>query len=315
MFPGIVLASGLLSAQVATLIRFMVTLLVQMNARPRNLNRSQTGPVPLECEKKWGRSVSANSGTRFGGVSSTGSSTPVMVTFVKPMKSPPSRPQSQSLDSGLVSLPSSSHTLPTCSSSAASSSSSGVVQVHEFIFLGTGDTVSNMQLICRNNIRYFVNVSANASNAIRSSQSCNCLDNGQHGSRSVVVMPYRDGMPVKELFDKFKAVNDIIRQARNKAQRVLIFSEEGLAACQAFALAYNVQYYNLDLDRALDNFERLNIKIEINDHLRNALIKWAAACEEQRVGDQMVTTTSRRIDWQEARPATVDCAAKRVAWQ
>ncbi|VDO73338.1 unnamed protein product [Heligmosomoides polygyrus] len=185
-----------------------------MNARPRNLNRSQTGPVPLECEKKWG--------------------------------------------------------------------SSGVVQVHEFIFLGTGDTVSNMQLICRNNIRYFVNVSANASNAIRSSQSCNCLDNGQHGSRSVVVMPYRDGMPVKELFDKFKAVNDIIRQARNKAQRVLIFSEEGLAACQAFALAYNVQYYNLDLDRALDNFERLNIKIEINDHLRNALIKWAAACEEQR---------------------------------
>ncbi|KAK6015711.1 hypothetical protein OSTOST_18837, partial [Ostertagia ostertagi] len=81
----------------------------------------------------------------------------------------------------------------------------------------------------------------------------------------------------------FTMVNDIIRQARNKAQRVLIYSENGLAACQAFALAYNIHYYHLDLHHALCNFERLNFKIEINDYLRDVLVKWAASCEENRI--------------------------------
>ncbi|KAL6736429.1 hypothetical protein Aduo_006784 [Ancylostoma duodenale] len=96
----------------------------------------------------------------------------------------------------------------------------------------------------------------------------------------------------QELFDKFRSVNEIIRQARNKAQRVLIYSEDCFTACQAFALAYNVQYYSLNLERALDNFERMKIKVELNEYLRDALQKWVTFCEEKKVGKALLISGS-----------------------
>ncbi|VDM74042.1 unnamed protein product, partial [Strongylus vulgaris] len=119
--------------------------------------------------------------------------------------------------------------------------------------------------------------------------------------------------PFQELFERFHSVNEIIRQARNKGQRVLIYSKDNLAACQAFALAYNMYYYNLNLQRALDNFARLKVNVELSDFLRSALVNWASLCEEEKKARE--ASSSRRTDWQEARPATVDCGVKRVAWQ
>ncbi|VDL65466.1 unnamed protein product, partial [Nippostrongylus brasiliensis] len=228
------------------------------------------------------RSASANAGNRAERFSSTGGNTPV--TFVKPKQSQPLKPHSQSFDSGLVSMPSSTQAIPSCSTVDTPFSQPRMLQVHEFIFLGDADSIANTQYLCENNIRCFVNVSENATGVMRSSQSCNCLHRSDHDSKSIAQIPYSNDMPLKELFEKFRSVNDIIKQARNKAQRVLIFSENGLAACQVFALAYNVQYYNLDLDRALDNFERLKVKVELSDHLRNMLSEWAALCDATRVG-------------------------------
>ncbi|PIO69878.1 dual specificity phosphatase, catalytic domain protein [Teladorsagia circumcincta] len=278
-----------------------------MIPRRRLFNRSQTGPVPLECDKSYGRSVSANSSTRSERVSSTGSCTPV--TLVRAREMSASLPQSQSMDSGLVSLP--SPIQPTFSVNKMPSAS-GLIQVHEFIYLGNAEVASKMQENCQNNIRCFVNVSEKSGSTMRSSQSWSCLDKTANKTELTVSVPYRNNIPIKELFEMFTMVNDVIRQARNKAQRVLIYSEDGLAACQAFALAYNIDYYHLDLDHALCNFERLSFKIEINDFLRDALIKWATICEENRVREM---ANSRRAEWKETRPATVDCAVKRVAWQ
>ncbi|EYC02625.1 hypothetical protein Y032_0099g3213 [Ancylostoma ceylanicum] len=253
-----------------------------MIARSRFLNRSQTGPVPLDSERKPGRSVSASSCQRMDRISSSGSNTPVLVTFVKPQKCDP-RTQSQSMDSGLVSLPTSTADKPACSN-APSSSGTSIVQVHEFIFLGHAESAAEIHDVCQNNINYFINVSKKAAkSSMRSSQSCTFLNQIPNTFSSIEAHSYYHGMPLKELFEKFQSVNEIIRQARNKAQRVLIYSEDCFTACQAFALAYNVQYYSLSLDRALDNFERMKMKVELDDYLRDALQKWVKFCEEKKV--------------------------------
>uniref|UniRef100_A0A7I4Y2N8 Tyrosine-protein phosphatase domain-containing protein n=1 Tax=Haemonchus contortus TaxID=6289 RepID=A0A7I4Y2N8_HAECO len=278
-----------------------------MISRTRLLNRSDTGPVPLECTvgiRTYGRSSSASSASGSGRVPNTRCCTPVML--VKPKKP---QPQSQSMDSGLVSLPS---PVQPMSSMNPILCSSGMLQVHEFIFLGNAEIASKVQQSSEHNIRYFVNISVNNSSLMRSSHSWNCLDEAAQQAKSSVVIPYREDMPAKELFEMFNIVNDIIRQARNKAQRVLIFSENGLVVCLVFALAYNIHYYNLDLDRALCNFKRLKIFIEVDDFSKVILSKWATYCEEKRVREMAIL---RREQWKEARPASVDCATRRVAWQ
>ncbi|VDM60231.1 unnamed protein product [Angiostrongylus costaricensis] len=115
-------------------------------------------------------------------------------------------------------------------------------------------------------------------NRIRLSRLSTNVTQATHARKSMVVS-YREEMPLEELFEHFQAVNDLIRQARSRAKRVLIYSDDSLAVCQAFALAYNVQYYNLSLDRVLISFQRLRIKVDLNDSLRVALMKWAELCE------------------------------------
>ncbi|KAK5972655.1 Dual specificity phosphatase catalytic domain protein [Trichostrongylus colubriformis] len=282
-------------------------LILEMIHRPRHLNRSQTGPVPLGCERTYGRSVSASGATSTRHGSSDGNCTPVM--YVKPREPSSLRPQSQSVDSGVVSL--ASPIQPACSLNPMPCSSE-MLRVHEFIFLGNADAAVKMKQNCQQNIHYYINVSEKATSTMKSSQSCTSLDQATQQSGSSVVIPFRKNMPVKELFQMFVVVNDIIRQARNKAQRVLLFSEDGLGACLAFALAYNIQYYRLDLTSALSNFDKLKFKIEVDDFSKDVLIKWAAFCEEQRIREMSI---QRRTEWKEKRPATVDSAVKRVAWQ
>ncbi|KAL6736427.1 hypothetical protein Aduo_006782 [Ancylostoma duodenale] len=167
-----------------------------MIARSRLLNRSQTGPVPLDSERKPGRSASASSCQRMDRISSSGSNTPVMITFVRPQKSDP-RTQSQSMDSGLVSLPTSTADKSACST-APSSSGTSIVQVHEFIFLGHAESAAEIHDVCQNNINYFINVSKNVvKSSMRSSQSCTFLNRIPHTFSSIEAHSYYHGMPLK----------------------------------------------------------------------------------------------------------------------
>ncbi|KAJ1364026.1 hypothetical protein KIN20_024011 [Parelaphostrongylus tenuis] len=288
-------------------------------------SRSHKGAIPLDSEQTK-RSVSANISTSQQ-FTKTGCITPPRIMFVKPLQTS-SRCLSHSLESSTTTIPSSllvrdlsqetessfclTSSMPSNSTNSKPPSLT-TMQVHEFLFLGNTETAMNTRYIYQKNVSYFVKISVNSNaSTIRWSRLSTSVPQVTRELHSVMIVPYREEMPLEDLLKHFQAVNDLIGQARSKAKRVLVYSDDSLAVCQAFALAYNVQYYNLDFDRALTSFQRLNVKVKLNDFLRTALTKWADLCESNRKNKEITTTW--RTDWDDRRPAS-DCAVRRIAWQ
>lgn len=156
-----------------------------------------------------------------------------------------------------------------------------VWQVDETVYCGGIEAVSNLNLLCRLNIEYIVDLSGlNEEIASRRSECpCLCSRKTPH-SRMIMAIKLNDEelLPKQNLMPFFEDVVKLIGRAKVVKKCVLIHSIKGRNRAPAFVAAYMMHKHHITRVQAVTKISDLTSKIRpginISDNLQRALMKW-----------------------------------------
>uniref|UniRef100_A0A0N5C9E1 protein-tyrosine-phosphatase n=1 Tax=Strongyloides papillosus TaxID=174720 RepID=A0A0N5C9E1_STREA len=156
-----------------------------------------------------------------------------------------------------------------------------VWQVDETVYCGGIEAVSNLNLLCRLNIEYIVDLSGfdEELSSRRSECPCLCSRKTPH-SRMIMAIKLNDEvtLPKQNLMPFFEDVVKLINRAKVCRKCVLIHSVKGRNRAPAFVAAYMMHQHHITRVQAVAKISDLTSKIRpginISDNLQRALMKW-----------------------------------------
>ncbi|CAJ0963558.1 unnamed protein product, partial [Mesorhabditis belari] len=282
-------------------------------ARSKSIIRQESGPTPLDspCSSIRSRTSSCS---RSPAQSTGNQAKLITVESISPpdrnvssfMRRRLSQPHSQSLDSALV-----------CRSEA--------YRILEFLHCGSEEMGSNLEYLCKNRIRYIVNLTGVERRKIVAGADCLCGQKAFH-SPTEITISVDDFTTSETICSNFPTVNKFIAEARTKGAHVLLYSKDGRNGCQAMALQYIMFYHKMSLDYALRYFRTVYPDgVILSKNFEASLRLW-----ENKLEQTVIETTEkreihsanlRRQNWASVRegrggrPMSVDATSVRLAWQ
>ncbi|CEF59618.1 Dual specificity phosphatase, catalytic domain and Dual specificity phosphatase, subgroup, catalytic domain-containing protein [Strongyloides ratti] len=156
-----------------------------------------------------------------------------------------------------------------------------VWQVDETVYCGGIEAVSNLNLLCRLNIEYIVDLSGLDEEVTSRRNECPCLCSRKTPhSRMIMAIKLNDEelLPKQNLMPFFEDVVKLISRANVVKKCVLIHSIKGRNRAPAFVAAYMMHKHHITRVQAVTRISDLTSKIRpginISDNLQRALMKW-----------------------------------------
>uniref|UniRef100_A0A0N4ZCL4 protein-tyrosine-phosphatase n=1 Tax=Parastrongyloides trichosuri TaxID=131310 RepID=A0A0N4ZCL4_PARTI len=156
-----------------------------------------------------------------------------------------------------------------------------VWQVDDTVYCGGIEAVSNLNLLCRLNIEYIVDLSGLDEEVASRRNECPCLCSRKTPhSRMIMAIKLNDedSLPKQNLIPFFEDVVKLISRAKVCKKSVLIHSIKGRNRAPAFVAAYMMHEHHITRVQAVTKISDLTSKIRpgvsISDNLQRALMKW-----------------------------------------
>lgn len=151
-----------------------------------------------------------------------------------------------------------------------------VCEVFEYLYMGNIESAYNLNLLCRLNIGYIIDVSNIEPHKVPKNKrsDCPCLCSSETAHSRVRMTLSIDENSQADLLPYFKDVNDFITSAKSCKKCVLIHSFHGRNRCAVFVTQYLMMLKKIDLATAERLVASMMPNVKITDNFYKSLKRW-----------------------------------------